>query len=116
MLMGKRTKEQLKRDIALFNSDRSALSPIEAENVMARILIPLLAEDDYVVRSLPVTSDSRFGLIATRLQSSQYQSYSIGIEIRHLRRPLSIHHISAPIVTATVNGLNRVIFFSTSGF
>lgn len=114
--MDKSTKEKIKRDIALFDSDPSALSPIEAENVMARILIPLLVEEDYVVRSLPVTSDSRFDLIANRPQCSQYQSYSIGIEIRHLHRPLSIHHIGGPIVTATVDGLNRVMFFSTSGF
>lgn len=114
--MDKSTKDKIKRDIALFNSDLSALSPIEAENVMARILMPLLAEDDYVVRSLPVTSDSRFDLIANRPQSSQYQSISIGIEIRHLHKPLTIHDISSPIVTATVDGLSRVMFVSTSGF
>jgi restriction endonuclease Mrr len=114
--MDKRTKDKLKRDINLFNSDSSSLSPVEAERVMSDILSPLLAEDDYVVRRLPAPSDDTFDLIADRSQSSQYQSNSIGVEIKHYHTPLSIRVMSYHIVAGTLEGLNRVMFVSPTGF
>jgi len=114
--MDKRTKDKIKCDIDHFNSDPSSLSPMEAERVVAGILSPLLAEDGYVVRRLPVYSEVRFDLIADRPQSSQYQSNSIGIEIKHLHRPLGIQGMGAPIVAGTLEGLNRVMFVAPIGF
>jgi restriction system protein len=114
--MDKGTKEKIKRDIDRYNSDQSALSPMEAENVMIGILSPLLAEEDYSVTSLPVAHEAGFDLIANSLPSSKYQSNSIGIEIKHRHRPVEVLEIRTLLGAAILEGLNRAVLVSNKGF
>lgn len=113
--MDKTTKEKIKSDIGFFKSNSIGLTPFEAENIMTAILSPLLGEDGYIVRNW-IKRGGGFDLIADKPLTSQYQANSVGIEIKHFRRPVELQVIRSVLGAAILEGLNKAIIFSNSGF
>lgn len=114
--MDKWTKEKLKADLERYGSDPSAFSPMEAENVVAAILGPLMGGYGYVVRRLPVNAGGAFDLVADSPEPSQYQPHSVGIEIKHYTRPVGVDAIHRLLGAGILEGFNRVMLVSTSGY
>jgi restriction system protein len=80
------------------------------------ILGPLLGEDGYNVKQLPRHHDIGFDLTANRLANSIYQSNSIGIQIKRYRRPLAVEQVRGLMGAGFLQGLDRVMLVTPSGF
>jgi len=114
--MDKKTKDKLTREIERFASSASTLTPQETESLAAEILAPLLAEDGYNVKLTSHSRDDGFDLRAGVSANSSYQANSIGIQVKRFRRPIPVESIRSLMGAGVLQGLDRVMLVSPSGF
>jgi restriction system protein len=116
--MDRKTKDGIVRNIERLESTSSPVHPREAETILAEVLSPLLAEDNYSVTSVSGPGDHGLDLIARKPPSAEYQENSIGILQKHYRHGSSIgpQVIRELLGAALLQGLNRAMLVINTEF
>jgi Holliday junction resolvase len=93
-------------------------SPMEAEQLLAAVLRPLLKNEGFTTfESRKSSSNSGVDFVAVKNRQKGGMPYSIGIEYKYSNRnPVSFHQISSVLIDSILQPFNRLVLISNIGF
>jgi len=111
--MSKLDQVEIGRRLALLGAETR---PQAAELLALDVLQPLLEADGYTVTHTGGPGDNGIDFLATRSDAADALPARVGIQYKHLGRPLGADTVQQVIGASHTNNLQRMLLVSKSGF